>query len=498
MAMGKTLSPTVPYDDPRHPAQFTNTFMARYTPGLTRNLGKTRDQVQEALKTVGINDWKDLQTKAYPMLQDFEERTGMLQALSDNVGSPIYDAMKNDPTLNEMGAAVKTFAEDAWSAMGGSEIVEVVNKATGVVTDVANAVPFIGSAIGASVGFLVKMFTFLFDVSNPEDAIHEWTGGPDHMWAFYRNTVPGVGGALTRGGNGPVVTYSCRESRWYEDSKVAYKTIEDHDGGTCCSSYSMSSGGICNSLTRPAEQGVPAGFKHVRTDASGLLVGADHAGKYIAWWNGGFGPWQKGLQYPRCPQSIHEKVLRDVMLLNPPSVAGGRSGFPARVVADRGMYKGQNGQNIIIRTMVTSGSGRKLKYNASADEAVKFLLEVRDKADWSNWQGAMSYYTRQYVPILQAYGVPQCHIDTLGWLFWFVPLPDNFSQIIDATQPIGDLSKNPRTGQISRHYAVDLPTIQPVGRAKFSASAIMHNKPLMVALGLAAAAGLVYVAMKDE
>jgi hypothetical protein len=204
-----------------------------------------------------------------------------------------------------------------------------------------------GSVIGAGVGLLVKFFKNLFSAPDPEPAeLHKWLSG---RFRYRRQVTPDAAGCI--------VTAECQHCSC--------------GGVSCGRGYVPGVGCLdCGSLAEDPP----------RSDGVQYLNDPKTKGKWIAWWNGGFGPHQRTNRFPSSPPWYSDTL--------------------------KAMLDG-------VATKAEISGIRALRSSASDElwpEAAAKAVET--------------------VSRLSKLGVPKVDVDTLMWLYWFMPLPDGFAQVI--------------------------------------------------------------------
>ena len=415
--------------------------------GLVNTIkGAVREVAGDALDT---QDWGKLM-EVYPALVTGVEEAKMA---AYDIGGAFKDAYDKSG-LHEAATSVQQFA------MGAVDIGNEVGS--GISETLGPAMGPVGAIIGAGVGILFKAFIKLFEINNEPEEIHKWfddTGGdyppgiPFRRYFRYFRNVSGEG-------NGPIITVECREVEdkyWRGAELVTTVGSTDLDNKQCCV-------GTPSNQEECQTPAITSGakFNLVRTAAGGPNFPVATQGSWVGWWDGGFGPWQNGLKYPGHPSDFHRKALELIM--------NGRTASSIPV----------NG----VPQIAIPGDWR---------NAVDRLCELRLKSSWQDWRTAELNW-KQYQVLMFRYGVPTVNIDTLGWMFWFVPLPGNFSQVYDVTAPgAGQQVWDAKDGTWKTQYNYR-PTMIDIVKAKMSL-----NKSSMKWLLLAGAVGLVTLyALRDD
>jgi hypothetical protein len=140
-----------------------------------------------------------------------------------------------------------------------------------------------------------------------------------------------------------------------------------------------------------------------------LPIAKDKRGRWVAWWHGGFGPHQGQNRFPPSPPWY--------------------SATTTALLEGVDDYKG----------------------------VVSKLSELRTSAIDQDWQTAQAK-AKQTRAILSAAGVSSVNINTLMWLYWFEPLPEEFGQVVPMSK---FSSKSTSQGVIVSSLTLPEPTWDP-------------------------------------
>ena len=312
-----------------------------------------------------------------------------------------------DRVYNGLGSAVSKAASPAVAAIQSKAMAAKSSLSSAFATP-------IGGLVAAGIGVMaVTLINAIFTDNTEKQEMHKWYDA-----VRYRR--------VSTYGNGCFVVAECKYpsggNTCAREATVAGSAPSGYGAGMDIKAYGNFNIDFSQAMKT-------ADF----LDQTNVSIPDGTSSRWVAWMPGGFGFHQGQLKFPSSPPWYLDAMNQMLSRMNKDQVfqtaaiveyrrkaqedakkvaaweAGGKKGWPP----------------ILFTSKITESQAVAAAGQATSKKYAEELWSWRKEATGKTWIQAEAQWNQTYNR-LDALGVPKSTIETVGWLYWFTPLPANF------------------------------------------------------------------------